>query len=100
MMKLILLAALAFGPSFAEKTGTSHPKLAQPPAMEGCDASELGPLVGQQYDEALKARAQEGSGAATVRVFHTGDPITQDVRSDRLNLELAPHGKVLSVRCF
>lgn len=100
MISLVLAVGLALGPSFAEKTGTARPKLASPPAMDGCDHSELDFLAGQLLDDALKARAQEASGSATVRVFHTGDPITEDRRSDRLNIELSPHGKVISARCF
>ena len=100
MISLVLAMALALGPSFAEKTGTARPKLATPPAMEGCDASELDFAIGKPVDDALKTRAQESSGASIVRVFHTGDPITQDRRSDRLSIELSPHGKILSARCF
>lgn len=100
MISLVLASALALGPTFAEKTKTSHPKLATPPAMEGCDASELDFVIGKPLEDALQVRAQEASGAAVVRSFHTGDPITQDKRSDRLSIELSPHGKILSARCF
>ena len=100
MIGLILAAVLALGPSFAEKTGTARSKLATPPALEACDHSELDFVIGKPLDDALKARAQEASGAASVRVFHTGDPVTQDLRSDRLNIELSPPGKIVSARCF
>ena len=100
MIRLALVVALAMGPSFAEKTGTSRPKLATPPSLEACDASELDFAIGKPLDDAIQARAQAARGAASVRVFHSGDPITQDLRSDRLNLELSPHGKVISARCF
>ena len=99
MISVVIAVALAPGPSFAEKTGTSRPKLATPPVMEGCDASEL-QVIGKTYDDALKVHAQDASGAAAVRVFRTGDPVTQDMRSDRLNLELGPDGQVVSARCF
>jgi hypothetical protein len=99
MIKLILLAALAAAPSFADKTGTARPALSQPPAMEGCDASELAFAIGKPLEDSLKARALEASGAATVRAYSVGDPVTQDHRADRLNLELSPDGKVVSVRC-
>lgn len=100
MINLLLAAALMLGPSFAEKTKTSRPALAHPPAMEGCDVSELDFVVGHPLDDALKARAQEATGAASVRVFTTGDPVTADMRPDRLNLELDKSGTVVSARCF
>lgn len=100
MINVLLSLALMMAPSFAEKTKTARPALAHPPAMEGCDASELDFVVGHPLDDALKARAQEATGAATVRVFTTGDPITADMRPDRLNLELDKAGKVVSARCF
>jgi hypothetical protein len=94
------MAALAMGPSFAEKTGTSRPKLATPPALEACDASELDFAIGKLLDDGLKARALEASGANSVRVFHSGEPITEDLRSDRLNLELSPQDKIIKAGCF
>ena len=100
MIKLFLLAALLGGPSFAEQTKTARPALATPPVMEGCDATDAQFALGKIVDEALQARALEASGAVTVRVFATGDAITQDLRSDRLNLEVGQAGKVVSARCF
>ena len=100
MMTLLLSAAMMLAPSFAEKTKTARPALAHPPALEGCDVSELDSVVGHTLDDSLKARAQEATGAAAVRVFTTGDPLTQDLRPDRLNLELDSAGKVVSARCF
>jgi hypothetical protein len=99
MIKLLLAAALMLGPSFAEKTKTARPALAHPPAMEGCDVSELDFVTGKMLDEALKARAQEATGAASVRVYRKGEPVTQDLRADRLNLELDQAGRVVSARC-
>lgn len=100
MTGYILIAALLLGPSFAEKTNTARPALATPPVMEGCDHSDLASITGQPFDDALKARAQESSGAATVRVFTTGGAVTDDLRSDRLTVELSPNGKVVSARCY
>jgi len=99
MMKLILAAALLAGPTFAEKTSTARPKLAEPPAMEECDASGLGHLVGEPFTEALKIRAREASGSRTVRVIRPGEAITMDYGLDRLNIELDAREKIISVRC-
>jgi hypothetical protein len=99
MTFLLFIAALA-APTLAEKTGTARPALATPPAMEGCDASDLGFVVGKRPDDALQARALAASGAAGVRIFKTGEPVTQDRRSDRLNFELSPGGAIVSARCY
>lgn len=99
MIKFLILAALLAGPSFAEKTGTTRPKLAEPPAMEECDASGLTGLVGQPYSEALKERVLKESGSRTVRVIRPRQPVTQDYGLQRVNIELDAQDKVLSVRC-
>jgi hypothetical protein len=99
MTQLFLIVALLAGPSFAEKTGTARPKLATPPAMEECDASELGFVAGQPFSEALQARAKEAAGARTVRVIRPGQPVTMDYGLDRLNLELDAQDKVINARC-
>ena len=100
MIMLMLLAAAFAGQTLAEKTGTARSPLATPPVMEGCDASDLAFMTGKQFDDALKARAIEASGAATIRSFRTGEPITQDLRPDRLSLELDQAGNIIGARCF
>ncbi len=98
-MKLALIAALLLGPTLAEKTGTSRPALATPPAMEGCDVSDVKELVGQPYTEALATRAKDMTGAAVVRTVRPGEAVTMDFRDDRLTLELDAAGKIVSARC-
>ena len=98
MIAIILALALA-GPTLAEKTNTARPALANPPAMEGCDVSDVKPLIGQVYDEALAARAKEITGAAQVRVIRPGQMVSMDFREDRLNLELDADEKVIKATC-
>lgn len=99
MIKIALLAALLLGPSLAEKTGTSRPALATPPAMEGCDVSDVKELIGQPWTEALAARAKDMTGATVVRTVRPGEAVTMDFREDRLTVELDAAGKVVSARC-
>jgi hypothetical protein len=99
MIRLILAAALMLAPSFAEKTGTARPKLATPPAMEGCDAEDLQKLVGQTFTDTTADQAREASGAAVVRVVRPGQMVTMDIRGDRLTITLDEAGKIVSVRC-
>jgi hypothetical protein len=99
MTKLILMLALLAGPSFAEKTGTARPKLAEPPPMDMCDASDLKDLIGQPLSEALQARAQERSGARVVRILRPGQAVTMDYSETRLNIEVDAQSKIISVGC-
>lgn len=98
MKTLLLIAALA-APTFAEKTGTARPALSNPPAMDGCDASDMRAVIGKRHDAALEKLAQDASGARTVRVIRPGDMVTMDLREDRLNLELDAAGTVVKARC-
>ncbi len=99
MIKLALVAALLLGPTLAEKTGTSRPALATPPAMEGCDVSDVKELVGQPWTDALAARAKDMTGAAVIRTVRPGEIVTADYREDRLTVELDAGGKVVRARC-
>ena len=99
MTKLLLIALLLGGPSFAEKTKTARPQLATPPAMEGCDASDLQFLIGKTLDEGLTTRARDATGATKVRVIRPGQMVTMDYLPERLNIEVDAAGKVLNARC-
>lgn len=96
---MILIAALLLGPTLAEKTGTTRPALANPPAMEGCDVSDVKELVGQAHTEALVQRAKDMTGAAVVRTVRPGEAMTMDFRADRLTLELDAGQRVVAARC-
>ncbi|HEV2568282.1 I78 family peptidase inhibitor [Sphingomonas sp.] len=99
MIKLLLVVALLGAPSFAEKTKTARPALATPPAMEGCDASDLKFLIGKTLDETMTARARDSSGATSVRIIRPGQMVSMDYVVERLNIEVDAAGKILSARC-
>ncbi|WP_046346923.1 I78 family peptidase inhibitor [Sphingomonas changbaiensis] len=99
MIRLLLLAALALGPSFAEKTHTARPALSHPPAFEGCDAEDMQALIGHPFPADGADRARDASGSAIVRVVRPGEAVTMDVRADRLTITLDAEGKVVSARC-
>lgn len=100
MTAWLLAVSLLAGPTLAERTKTARPALATPPVLEGCEEAEAQISLGRVPDDPLKARVLAASGASTLRVFAKGQPITQDRRSDRLNLETDAAGRVLSARCF
>lgn len=99
MIRVLIAAGLAMGPSLAVSTGTARPKLAEPPVMDGCDGSDLGFMVGRPLDGSLEERAREESGSKIVRVIRPGEAAAQDLRPERLNLVLDAQGKVIAVRC-
>jgi uncharacterized protein involved in type VI secretion and phage assembly len=65
-----------------------------------CQAAGLGDLVGRQRSDALGAEALRRSGATTLRWIEPGAIITQDLRSDRLNIDVDGRGRVTRLRCF
>ena len=88
---LLLLSACAATPAAP----------AQPPgASRGeCNAANAQFAVGRAYDVTLHSEAQKRSGAMTVRVYRTGDAVTMDYSTQRLNLELDATGKVVKASC-
>lgn len=68
--------------------------VADGPAEDACGAADLQHIVGQP------ASAAEGLTAPdTVRVFRSGEPVTMDYRTERLNIELDARGRRI-VRVF
>jgi len=72
--------------------------LAASPAR-ACDAEAAASLVGAPADTETVERAQELSGAATVRVIEPGMAVTQEFREDRLNIETDEEGTITRLRC-
>jgi hypothetical protein len=65
-----------------------------------CDAARLQDLVGRPRSDALGAEALRRSGARTLRWIGPDAIITQDLRSDRLNIDVDARGRVTRLRCF
>ena len=72
-----------------------------PPAAAGgeCNAAQAQFAVGRQLDSQLRADAQQRAGAKTLRVYRSGDAITMDFSTQRLNLETDATGKVIKASC-
>ena len=68
--------------------------VAETPSEDACGAAALQHLVG------MRATAAEGMTApGPVRVFRSGQPITMDYRTERLNIELDARGRSI-IRIF
>jgi hypothetical protein len=65
-----------------------------------CNAAPALGLVGSRRSEAVGAEAMRRSGATTLRWIGPDAIITQDLRSDRINIDLDAGGRVTGLRCF
>ncbi len=69
------------------------------PARSPCNAARAAFAVQQAITDDLGERARVAAGAAILRVVRLGEPITMDLRVDRLNVNLDAAGVVTQVRC-
>lgn len=92
-----LRTSLCSSPRFSE---AEYRRAAQgrPPARQ-CDARPARFAVGQRYTPALGQRAQRAAGADQLRVREPGRAYTQDLRPDRLNIDIGRGGRVRDVVC-
>ena len=67
-------------------------------AQDGGLSDALGVWTGKSYDEA-KGDIETGEGVATIRVIRPDQPVTQDFRPDRLNVELDAEDNVTRIYC-
>jgi hypothetical protein len=97
---LLLIAPLLLLSACAAVPASTPAAPSQPAPSRGeCNAANAQFAVGRTYDAQLRAEAQQRSGAMAVRVYKTGDPITMDYSTQRLNLELDAAGKVVKASC-
>ena len=64
-----------------------------------CDATRVQAMIGQAASQALGAEAVRTSGARTMRWIRPGDMVTQDYRTDRLNVHLDEGNRVVRLVC-
>ena len=94
-MRILMAAALLAG------CATAKAPEDDPPAGGGaCNAAPVQNLVGRQRSEAVGADALRRSGARTLRWLGPGTAYTQDLRQDRLNIEIAADARITALRCF
>ena len=79
-------------PAGSDTTASDEPR--------DCNAGEAGRFVGEQADEATRARVLEAvAPASAVRWVGPGDATTEDYSPSRLNVMLDAGGKIVSVHC-
>ena len=106
-----ILAAVAVLAACSEQAPPAAPVEAAPPAApvappspedptdpeptDACGAAERQDLVGR-----ARADLPSPPAGANWRVFETGQPVTQDLRPDRLNIQIDPVSqKVVGLSC-
>ena len=83
----------------APRTAAEFPEYGATPGAV-CRHDSLARFVGKVRTAALIEQARVASRAATVRTIRPGFAVTQDHRSDRLNVDLDAAGKVTRLRCW
>jgi hypothetical protein len=70
------------------------------PAVPGtrCDADRAAGAIGKPAATA-SGPARRAAGAASVRRYVTGSPLTMDFRADRLNVETDARGIIVKLSC-
>ena len=66
---------------------------------EQCDARSLKHLEGTQWDDSMAEEVLRVSKAAKLRVTPPGEPITFDMRRDRVNIHLNRSGIMTKITC-
>lgn len=93
---IALMIASATSAVAACATIDAKPAASTPAA--GCDAEAVQDLIGKPL-EASRADAMRRAGAATVRAYVSGSPVTMDYRHDRLNIETDEAGTIVKLSC-
>lgn len=108
MIAIALLPLAACSPTpAAEQPGNATPAPAatytpggpDDPIRTGCNTAAAKGLVGRAADAGTQAEAMRLTGAKTVRVIAPGAMVTQDFRSDRLNIRTDGANTILSFDC-
>ena len=75
----------------AAEPATSEPAPpADPPPADACGASERQDWIGR-----ARASLPSAPTGANWRIYETGQPVTQDLRPDRLNIEIDPDSQTV-----
>ncbi|MCD2315827.1 hypothetical protein LQ954_06660 [Sphingomonas sp. IC-11] len=92
-MKAIVAAAVALAGCTTMDTA-----LPTAPSQGRCNAANVQDFVGKALT-AHQAEAKQRAGAAIVRSYETGSPLTMDYREDRLNIETNAAGTIVKLSC-
>ncbi|OWK34003.1 I78 family peptidase inhibitor [Sphingomonas dokdonensis] len=92
-MKAIVAAAVMLAGCTTMDDATSAT-----PAPAACNAAAVQDLLGKSATT-VQAAAKQRAGAALVRTYESGSPVTMDYRADRLNIETDAGGTIVKLSC-
>lgn len=69
------------------------------PAAEECGADRLGEYLNALPSEDIRTAIAEAVGHDRIRYIEPGQPVTADLRPDRLNVETGVDGRIQLFRC-
>lgn len=72
--------------AFEAKAAAAEPQRPPPPPRDACGASKAEPWIGKKATAAVRAEVEKVTGAQSVRWIYPDSVVTQDYRSDRLNV--------------
>lgn len=72
---------------------------ATPPAADACGAAAAGDAIGRKDTPALRAEVARKVGHSRIRWLPPGTMVTQDLRGDRLNVDIDAGGVIVRARC-
>ncbi|TEA77714.1 I78 family peptidase inhibitor [Allopusillimonas ginsengisoli] len=96
MFKRSLLAVVVSG-SLAACVAPTQSSAPTTPGV--CSTERTSSIQGHHISPELEQKAEQLSGASTVRVLRPGQVITREYRADRLNLQLDSYDVVVRVHC-
>lgn len=72
---------------------------ADAPVVDGCNAAAAGDAIGRKDTSALRVEVTRKVGHGRIRWLPPGTIVTQDLRGDRLNIDIDAGGVVVRARC-
>lgn len=84
-----------------------NPDIRRPPGSnclgilpQACGADRVVALVGAPANAATLDSIRQRIGHDRIRIFARGEPVTDDLRPDRLNIEIGARGRIASIDCY
>lgn len=84
-----------------------NPDIRRPPGSnclgilpQACGADRVVALVGAPANAATLDSIRQRIGHDRIRIFARGEPVTDDLRPDRLNIEIGARGRIAGIDCY
>lgn len=104
---LILALALLAAPGDLPPCPGINPDIRRPAGSnclgvvpKACGADKARRFVGQVATPAVRARVRRVVGHPEIRWIRPGEPVIQDLRRSRLNMQLDRRGRIAVVDCY